>query len=254
MPFTITHNGETIEVSGSDISGSESGYVFQTQDKYDEIISRIKRQARKDPEAEVAELKEKLAEAEKAEPTSADQLPEELRISLREKWETDVLSPIKEKLSKAESAANAARKQVLVRDIQTAAQQAGLQEHLLHSALDPTKPGYFVRELADTAQWNDKQGRWEFVDADGEVRMAEDHTKVAGAQHVIENLKENDKDFKLFSDERPQSTRTQQRSIPAPVRNGKVKVISMDEFNTLSSSERASFAADMEKGVAEIEA
>ena len=211
----------TVQVDRDNIT-APVGTVIQSQAKYSEIIETEKRKAGESARKDLVSPAENRAAllddtsffqemaTKRGMKISADgkvsgELAPERLQEYQDAWKKEYLEPALSERDTLKKAIEVGRSDVLLRDIQTAALEAGVKPGLLKNPLNPGQPGMFVRELASAASWNDENKRYEFRDAHG-LSMLNGNGEAVTVKDRIESIRQSDTDFQYFGDQRPTST------------------------------------------------
>ena len=259
MSFKIKVGDKIHEVEASAITVPD-GYVLHTQGRMDQIVEDAKHQASKNaiegyakPEETKATLLKddafyteilKSRGVEVKDGKIVTEVSEEQRASLRESFRKEELEPEREKLKKLTEQIEEARKQSLLGSIQAAASEAGVKKALLKSPLGAH--GAFVRDLADSAKWNEERQGWDFHDADGQPVRDSDGRPIS-VEGYVKTLREADQDHTWFESSRPSRTGIFDQTQPEPSQNGAGKTLSVAEMTALQMSDPDRHAKIMEE-------
>ena len=261
MPFEIEVNGATVSVERDAIKSLEDGYVLKQQSEIDEIVTRGKNQVKssltKAHEAAIKEREESLSGDDEFFKTlatkrgykigddgkvTADVSAERL-AEYKKQWATDELEPVLAEKQKLEESFSTQRKNLFMRDLTSIARDAGLREELIDNPLSPGKPGAVIRDIAESARWNEETESFEFLDENGEPRLTKDY-KPFTPKDMLEQFRSQDKEFRYFTDKRP--TRTQVGDKKGRTFSG--RAMSQADFLALPQAKQREYALLIDKG------
>ena len=261
MPFEIEVNGATVSVERDAIKSLDDGYVLKQQSEIDEIVTRSKAQVKssltKAHEEAIAERERTLSEDDEFftklatnrgyeigndgkldANVSAERLAE-----YKSQWAKDELEPVLAEKKKLEESFSTQRTNLFMRDLTSIARDAGLREELIDNPLSPGKPGAVIRDIAESARWNEETESFEFLDEKGEPRLTKDY-KPFTPTDIFEHIRSQDKEFRLFTDKRP--TRTQVGDKKGRTFTG--RAMAKSDFLSLPQSKQHELALLIDKG------
>ena len=263
MPFKVKIDGKEHEVSREDITELDDGYVLKTQTELNGIVQDAKAKQKssleKQFEAERGNVRSQLAkdddfykEMVKARGGDPDETDTARQQRLFADWEKEHLAPVRDEAAKLKETLADNRRQILVREIESAAREAGVKDEYLKNPLDPTMPGHIVQSLAATAEWDDESGKFVFKEGGTVIQAKGEVNSPAGVKEIVSRLKGNKEAGVYFTDARP--GRVPVGDTRGGERRSDARVITGDEFLAMSNSERAELALskDFREGRIEI--